>query len=123
MWVEAAGANLNWERGAFADAFDMNRSELDEIAIEAQAIGQAVLSLMDDRDKWAGTASALLTALTNQTSFETQKDRSWPKGANQCSKQLARLAPNLRRMGIEVVRDRGGKKGTRMITLSRVSVV
>jgi primase-polymerase (primpol)-like protein len=120
MWVEAAGPALGWKPGQFAEAIQKNRSDLDEISIESQAIGLALLSLMDERPKWTGTASALLKKLSGYTNEDMGRDRSWPKGANQCSKQLARLAPNLRRMGIEVVRERSGKRGTRTITLSRM---
>src|SRR3712207_7620486 len=51
-----------------SNAFETNRSELDEIAIEAQPIGQAVLSLMDDRTTWTGTASTLLRKLNADAS-------------------------------------------------------
>jgi hypothetical protein len=122
IWVEAAGSSLGWAPGMFASAFDTNRSELDEIALESQPISQAVLSLMDKQKTWTGTASALLTKLGREVEDDTRRERSWPKGASQCSKQLKRLAPNFRRTGVEVSWGRGGRKGTRTITLRRVPV-
>jgi hypothetical protein len=122
IWVEAAGPSLDWERGAFAAACDTNRSELDEIALESQPISQAVLSLMEKQKTYTGTASALLSKLGREIEEDTRRERSWPKSASQCSRQLKRLAPNLRRTGVEVTWERGGSKGTRTITLRRVPV-
>lgn len=109
-WVEAAAPALGWKPGAFQKAFKATRQDADEAAVEALPVGPAIQSLMAHQDEWKGTASALLEALTSIATDEVWRDTDWPKRANGLSKQLRRLAPNLRRLGIRVEHERDGSE-------------
>jgi hypothetical protein len=121
-WVEAASPALGWQPGQFLAAFEASRQDQDEVALESEVIGPALLTLMLGREVWSGTATELLAALNNSTSEALRKDRTWPRNPSQVAKQLARIAPTVRRLGIDVDKTRGGAAGTRNITLTRASV-
>ena len=91
------------------------------MALESEAIGPALLALMTGRETWSGTATELLAALNNLSSEDVRKDLTWPRNPSKLGKQLERLKPTLRRLGIVVERTRGGTAGTRRITLTRTT--
>lgn len=118
-WVEAAAPALGWGSGEFLAAFEGSRRKADAVAIEALPIGPVLLTFMQERDEWEGTASVMLKELGKLVDDETKRDGDWPKGANRLSKQIGRLAPNLRQVGVSVAWQRSGPAGTRLICLSR----
>lgn len=118
-WVEACAPALGWEAGAFLDALAANRRVADAVALEALPVGPVLLSFMDGRCAWEGTATALLGELNRHVVDEQRRERGWPKRANQLSAQLRRLAPNLRRTGISVAHDRSAGSGQRLVVLTR----
>jgi hypothetical protein len=120
-WVEAAAPALGWQRGQFLTAFETSRQDQDEVALESEAIGPPILALMTGRQVWSGTATELLAALNTLVPEELRQDRAWPRNPSKLGKQLERLGPNLRRLGIVVERTRGGRAGTRRITLTRAT--
>jgi hypothetical protein len=120
-WVEAAAPALGWQPGRFLGAFEANRRYQDHVALESEAIGPALLALMMGQQVWSGTATELLAVLNNITLEEVRKDRTWPSNPSQVAKRLDRIAPHLRRLGIEVEKRREGALGTRRITLTRSS--
>jgi hypothetical protein len=65
------------------------------------------------------TTGALLEELTGRVGEAAARSREWPKKPNALANRLRRLAPNLRKAGIDVVFDRepGGKR-TRVIRLA-----
>jgi hypothetical protein len=117
-WVEACAPGLGWEPNHFVDVFTQNRMTADAIAIEATAIGPAILTFMTERSSWEGTASDLLAALKAVVPEATTKEPDWPKRANRVSSQLRRLAPNLRQLGIDF-RQKRGSQGRRLMALTR----
>ena len=118
-WVEAGAPALGWQPRQFAAVFQASRRDLDAVAIDSEPIGPAILALMERQEEWLGTATELLAKLAEVTTEEVRKDRSWPRSASQVGKQLDRIAPNMRRLGIGVQRTRTGSGGTRYITLTR----
>ncbi len=111
-WAEAGAPAFGWAPNYFLDTYTGNRDEADEIAVEALPVGAAVRAFMDGKEEWEGTPTELLTLLTDQAG-DTAKDRSWPKKAHNLSGQLKRLAPHLRRLGIDVELGVRGTDGRR----------
>lgn len=116
-WVEAGAPAFGWEPGHFLDTYTGNRDEADHLALDALPVGAAVRAFMEGREEWAGTATTLLTILSDQAG-ETTKDRAWPKKGHNLSGHLKKLAPNLRRLGIEVQTGLRGTDGGRLIRLT-----
>jgi hypothetical protein len=104
-WVEAAAPALGWEQGRFLRAYNGNRDNADEVAIDASAIGPMLRSFLAELGEggvWEGTASELLVKLNERASDAAKKEQDWPKRTNSLAGQVKRLAPHLRRIGYDV---------------------
>jgi hypothetical protein len=115
-WVTAAESALGWPEGTFLKDYLEGQADSNEVALEAYAIVEPLRQLMANQDQWEGKPSELLEKLsefvTNLKSIE-----GWPKRANILSGQLKRLAPNLRKAGLDVSFGsigRGKSKGRRI---------
>lgn len=115
IWASAAMPALNIDADQFLSAYAGNRATANESAIESSLIAEPLLGLMNDRDEWQGTATALLGELENRAAPRIVKQKGWPKRANVLSGELTRIAPNLRRMGIDV--ESGKSAGRRYIAI------
>ncbi|MFW5916369.1 MAG: hypothetical protein ACOCTM_02730 [Bacteroidota bacterium] len=118
-WVTAAEPAIGWESGAFLNAYENKRKQLNEITIEANPVASAVLRLMAHvkGQEWIGTPSELLSALELYTNERTVKSKEWPKAPNALSNQLSRIAPSLQEKGILIER---GKSGSRSIMITQL---
>ena len=118
-WVEAGAPAFGWQPGYFLQIYSGNRASADELALDALPIGAALRAFMAERREWEGTATQLLTAL-GDISGDATKERGWPKRAHTLSGQLKRLAPHLRRLGIDAEFGlRVGRSGRRVLRLSQ----
>ena len=117
-WIAAAAKALPFNKKAFIKYYDLNRSETEQLALEADAVALAIQSFMEYYDHWDGTASKLLEELEGNVPSSTIKSRAWPKSANQLSARIKRASPLLEAKGIKFKRDRNSKK--RYITLKKV---
>lgn len=121
-WIVAAEPALPWKPGAFMGAYIGNRGAANELAIDASIIAGPVASLLTaEGGDWQGTARDLLDALESGHADEkSRKRREWPATPRKLSGELRRLAPNLRRVGIDVTfsREAGGQR-PRLVRLER----
>ena len=72
------------------------------MAIESSPVAGPLLGLIESTAESTGTASELLAALDAKADDRTRRLHGWPKGARALAGIVKRLAPNLRRTGIEV---------------------
>jgi len=117
-WVVAAEPALGWRLGAFLDAYMRSRNEADAAAIESSPVGRAVLAFARAVKTWRGTATELLCELNGRAADSTQSEL--PQKPESLSKLLLRVAPNLRRFGVEVEFERNGAQRSINLT-SRVA--
>jgi len=105
-WVVAAETASGLKPGAFMAAYTRNRGAAHHLAIEASAIGSAILGLIHSRGGllWEGVAKELLTEISadRHSDEATRKRRGWPKTPRKLSGELRRIAPNLRSLGVYV---------------------
>jgi hypothetical protein len=113
-WVVAAESACPWDLGQFLEVYSRNRDE----AVSAILEGDRLADFVRAKAPWTGTASALLTALNEATPKTVRKGKRWFKHPRQVADALRRLAPALRRVGVEVMLDR--TESARIITLERV---
>jgi hypothetical protein len=114
LWATAAESGLGWASGTFLAAYHGNRGQANETALEASIIALPILQLLAGRGSWQGTAHDLLDDLEAQhTDDKTRKRREWPTTPRKLSGDLRRLAPNLRRAGIDVTFGRDSDKRRR----------
>ncbi|MEX2013931.1 MAG: hypothetical protein WD896_01085, partial [Parcubacteria group bacterium] len=102
LWVAAAESALGWPGGTFLSAYQSNREELHELALESSLIASTVRELVERHQAWEGTATELLQALNVFAGEDVRKQRGWPKNARALSGHLRRIMPNLRTVGINV---------------------
>jgi hypothetical protein len=118
--VTAAEPALGWEYGEFIEVYKENIKMIADIALDADEVAGAVMSMMEKskNDIWMGKATDLKPILENFVDDSARRSAAWPKQANALSARLKRCATNLRNKGIEIER---GKSGDRFISIHKVS--
>jgi hypothetical protein len=131
-WATAAEAAA--ERGLFLSCYARNREDSNALVLEGSPLVDALYRFMSDEVSWTGTALDLWKGLvaivapksvTTDGKAEPLKSRlppDWPGNARALSSALRRLAPNLRKAGMEVNLDERDKtpKRARLIVISRL---
>ena len=113
-WATAAEGSLGWEPGAFMAAYDEARADAESAAVEGEPVAEAVLSFMSDKREWAGTPRGLHEVLTAEAGEKVARTKAWPKAAQSLTPRIKRLAPVLRKMGLEFEEyEEGDKAKTR----------
>jgi hypothetical protein len=123
VWAAAAEPAFGWPDGAFMDAYQDNRESASEVAIEAAVIADPLIRLLATTSgRWEGTARELLDALEQHADDGTRRRRDWPGTPRRLAGELRRLAPNLRRAGVEATFDREPRRERRrLIRLERLA--
>jgi hypothetical protein len=111
LWATAAEPALGWQPGTFLAAYERNRGQAHELALDASIIGAPLLAIADQG--FEGTATELLDRLNANADEKLVKQQEWPKSPRALSGFIKRLAPNLRALGYEV------KQGHREPTAAR----
>lgn len=119
LWATACEPAL-WKSGAFGKAYQGNRDDAVAATVDASVVGSAVRDFMSAVTIWEGTATDLLGALTGNIGETRARAKEWPKTANTLSGRLRRAAPNLRKLGVDIVFNRGCHGGPRIITITRM---
>lgn len=119
----AAEPALGLAPGEFMRAYVSNRAASDELVLEVNPIGSALVDFAEEVGTWAGTATQLLAVLKGQVD-ERSRQKGWPNGARALSVVLRRLATNLRAVGVDVqLGTRAGHTGVRTIVLTQLERV
>ncbi len=98
-WGAAITVALGIDPKEFIEAYRVNIERQNEEVILNSALAQAVLSLMNSRDKWEGTIKEALHLLTEIAQPE-KGDKGFPKAEKSLRKHLNRLKVNLRDAGV-----------------------
>jgi hypothetical protein len=117
-WVVAAEPALGWPTGSFLKSYTGNRDAIHEIALDAAVIVPPMRTLLE-AGEFVGTATELLDRLAGIVGESATRRRGWPGNATSLSRELARIAPNLRSVGIEVEKRRESH-GRRLIAIRTV---
>jgi hypothetical protein len=118
-WAEAAWQGLGCYPGFFEAAYRQNRSSATEDAVDADAVGGAIIDLMNTTARFEGSATELLSKLEGKLPMGP-RDRRWPKDATRLSNHLRRLPPLLRPRGIYISFERSADSTRkRLIVIER----
>lgn len=120
LWAEACGRSIGWQPGAFVAAYERNRAEANDQALDISPITPILRAALDGQQDgtWQGTASELLEWLNGHAEEKIRKAKNWPASPKAMGNLIRRMAPNLRLSGISVQIERVGKARTRTITLT-----
>jgi hypothetical protein len=113
----AACETAFWPAGTFMAAYGANLATANDTIIDNDVLSTAVLRLMTGASEWKGSASVLYDALSAPLSDTQWRDARWPKAPNALSGKLKRIAPPLRKVGINIEFP-GRKSFTREIVIT-----
>ena len=123
LWAKAAEPAFGWDDDEFIKAYGKNQNEAVAAGIDASPVGTALLALMAERDRWSGKPTELLAALEDIAGERQAKSRAWPQSTKGLANILKRLAPPLRKVGVEVTKLASGSLGRPyIITRSDITV-
>ena len=108
-----------WDVDDFMFAYDENRKGAMETVLDADSVGVAIMALMDGRTSITGTATLLLEMLAAKAGESTRRDKTWPANARSLSGRLKRLAPALRKVGVQTQTHRSADGDSRLITITK----
>jgi len=121
-WAVAAEKGLGFKAGSFLRSYTQNRAAANDLALESSLIPEPIKLLMEGRDFWSGISAELLAELERRAPAETVRAKGFPKTPRKLSGDLRRLAPNLRRIGIDVQFPKpGGHEKRRLLEIVKVS--
>ncbi len=116
MWGVATEAGCPWAEGTFLQVYAGNRQGAVEAMLEGDPIADVALKMAP----WDGTATEMLAKLNALVPENLTKQRDWITRPRQVSDALRRLAPGLRRIGVDVAFTRSGHGRTRLIKIRRL---
>jgi hypothetical protein len=99
-------------RCALGDIYLANKSEANARVLDDDRLATAVISLAE-RGEWSGTATALL-AVVNPLDVP-----GLPRAANQLTRRLKELKPNLVAAGVPIDFRREGHDSQKMISIGK----
>jgi len=114
---EAAGDGAK----AFLTDWDVVVKKQHQAVIEGSPVAQALLTFMDNREYWNGTASELYDALRPVVEgLKLANDQAWPRSAKGLGRRLRELQPVLKDLGLICEKDRSsGGDRDRIVTLKK----
>lgn len=120
--ITAAESALGWAPGSFCEAYFDSREEANAAVLDTSLIAKYIMELSLFDPPWVGTATDLLEELEKRAGLAEarQKPKGWPTGPRAISGMVKRLAPNLRKAGVEVVgwRETGSSR-RRMLSIRK----
>jgi hypothetical protein len=118
-WVVAAEPALGCADGAFLRAYETNRLDANELALDSSLLAPLVKAIAENGD-WSGTASALLHKMQDEHGFDSRQ--GYPKTPAVLSAQLRRLMPNLESVGISIRFEKtAGVNSQKIIAISKIA--
>ena len=119
VWAIACEPALGVSSTSFEEAYKHSRQASVEVVLSNSPLPPQISALLRRYgDFWQGTPSELLADLEEYASERTLKQYGWPKNPNQLGKDMDRLAPALREIGIDFERFRqAGGERTRLLRL------
>jgi hypothetical protein len=118
-WVVAAELACPWKPGQFLNVYAVNRQQAIEAVLEGDVVADLAQTLCAD-DGWQGTATNFLAELNTRATESQRRSKDWFTKPRQVADALRRLAPALRRIGVDVRHGRAGHRRTRLVELKRV---
>lgn len=103
-WVVACEGAMPWEPGAFLDAYNANRRDVNLSNVEEDLFAAAVVEFARYVDcTIEDTAANILSVLISRAHVDVSRPpRGWPLSPKGASNKLRRIAPALRSCGVEV---------------------
>jgi hypothetical protein len=117
-WVAAA---LGGEGPKFLAAYMANKDYAVKDSLEGDPVVVSLMNFLEiKKGEWSGTATDLLGFLNVMNGYSSRKSPAgWPRAPNALSSILRRLAPGLRKLGIDVEFGRDETIASRVISIRK----
>jgi hypothetical protein len=119
LWVNACEESLGLKSGEVLSAYQSNRTETHNLALESSPLYEPVAELA--QEGFSGTVTELHARLTGMMSESMRRSVRWPKAPNALSNALCRMAANLRCSGIDIQFSRANIRGRSVVSLVSAS--
>ena len=119
LWVNACEESLGMKPGEALTAYQYNRAETHNLALESSPLYEPVAELA--QEGFSGTVTELHARLSSMMSEGVRRSVRWPKAPNALGNALRRMASNLRAVGIEIQFSRADIRGRRVVSLVSAS--
>jgi hypothetical protein len=119
-WATACEVGLGLDRGQFLKAYEANRLEARDLALESSPLYDPLRELA--QEGFRGSTAELLVRLNDIVSEQTRRSVRWPKAPNALASALRRIATNLRTAGIDLQTSRVDRLGKRIISVSAIPI-
>ena len=89
----------------FANVYWANKELATGEALEGSPVAKAMIDFMDDKDRWEGTNTELLSELESvavRLKINMHTEKLWPKAANALSARLNEVKVDLAEVGITI---------------------
>lgn len=106
QWILATDETLDFTPDEFVTALNANREESNDVALEGSSVGEAIMTLMREKNSFTGTMTELLAELNRPAYRLLQGSLDWPKMGRTLAMALDRIAPLLHEKGILMERVR-----------------
>jgi hypothetical protein len=116
----ACASAFGWTQAQVVEAIESNRADANEVAIGNSLIAEAVLRHFEHINQWRGSATDLLRFLEDRQDSADRARTGWPATPRALRGALDRIAPSLRRAGIQVAHTRTGHGRKREILITKV---
>jgi len=125
-WGGAVAPYLGWTQQDFLSAYDASQVAAAGSTVEDSSVVTVLWTLLEKwMGEWAGSATELLAELNhiaNDGDGINRQAKDWPDSPTKLGGQLKRLAPDLRRTGIDIQWVREGKESRRIIKLKQTKL-
>jgi hypothetical protein len=118
VFGEAVARALGEEPGRFLDVLLATRSGADQDALQGSAVARTFYEWVQTHRTFTGTSTTLLGELNAAADAEDRKQKNWPKNAQALGGQLRKIAPALRRLGVDIRHDTVGHAKTRTVFIN-----
>ena len=98
----AAEPSLGWPTGTALTALRTNAAEATAMLIEMDPLAAAIRALVDRAGPINELATELHQRLNTEVTDDVRRDRSWPRSSAAFGTHLRRIAPALRKIGLDV---------------------
>ncbi|MBK5927285.1 hypothetical protein CCR87_08035 [Rhodobaculum claviforme] len=112
-WAQACAPAFSTEE-RLVEALQRSRKALSSDMLSTNPVARAILELADERGRWTGTATDLLSEVVRRAPPE---EKLMPQGAAQLKRTLNRIETDLRAHGLDIEDRRVGRRGDRVITI------
>lgn len=118
-WGAAVAIAMGLSQEEFLHIYQENIDIQNSEALEANPISRVLVSFMQDREDWSGTATDLyhkLKELASELQFDT-KNKNFPTDPNWLWRRMKEVEPNLSKIGIRIQKDDSNHSRGRLIKI------